>query len=268
MREGWKIAGCVALIGLLGADIGLQITSRFALPPAGVVEARQGARPEGSQKAGYNPKTNDTYSITLIVTVLGAGTSILTLFVISYQTLIFRGQHKIMERQTEIADQMRTGAFWPHLVVEEPRFDTLVSTNDAGARRPTATYTLRSVGGKTVILKSLRQQIIFDTSMPRKIDPQAPWPVTYQPMHEGDFSIQTADYLEEVTVEVDREMRGLGRITRKRFFLVIEIVCEDVFGQQHEFGWCFHGSRRGGPGLPYGGTIYNYRRIRKPAERI
>jgi hypothetical protein len=35
VKVGWKIAGCVALIGLLAADIGLQATTYFGTPTGG-----------------------------------------------------------------------------------------------------------------------------------------------------------------------------------------------------------------------------------------
>jgi len=94
---------------------------------------QQAAQPEGSQETGNNPKPNDTYGITLIVALLGAGTSILTLFVIGYQTFIFRGQHEIMEgqrrlmrRQANISSQQITlardeflASHRPHMTIHQ-----------------------------------------------------------------------------------------------------------------------------------------------------
>jgi hypothetical protein len=121
VKEGWKIAGCVALIGLLGVDVGLQIASRFAPPPNGVVAAQQPVQPESGQKGANNPKSNESDDATLIVAVLGAGISILTFFVIGYQTFIFRGQHKIMDRQAGIADYQAKIAHTQLMLTHRPR---------------------------------------------------------------------------------------------------------------------------------------------------
>jgi len=87
--------------------------------------AQQAVQPESSQKGGANPKPNDTYDVTLIVALLGAGTSIVTLFVIGYQTLIFRGQHKIMDRQADIAERALIDVDRPFVFgeVSEPGFE-------------------------------------------------------------------------------------------------------------------------------------------------
>jgi hypothetical protein len=45
-------------------------------------------------------------------------------------------------------------------------------------------------------------------------------------------------------------------------------VFDDIFGHQHEFGFCYNAPTRGGMGNPHGGAAYNYRRIRSPNERI
>jgi hypothetical protein len=121
VKEGWKIAGCVALIGLLGVDVGLQIASRFAPPPNGAVAAQQPVQSESGQKGADNPKSNESNDATFIVAVLGTGTSILTLFVIGCQTFIFRGQHKIMDRQAAIADYQAKIANTQLMLTHRPR---------------------------------------------------------------------------------------------------------------------------------------------------
>jgi hypothetical protein len=90
MREGWKIAGTVALLALLGADIGLQVAFRFSPP---FTEAQQTIHPEGGQNAAgagikdYSPL------------ILGA----LTLIVLVFQTFIFNRQARIAQSQTRIS---------------------------------------------------------------------------------------------------------------------------------------------------------------------
>jgi hypothetical protein len=119
VKEWLKMAGITALIGLSGASIGLCAALWFGAPTyPTVVAIQQAMQSEGSHKSADSPKANDSDGITLIVAVLGAGTSIMTLFVVCYQTLIFRGQHKIMERQADIAERALVDVERPFIFAE------------------------------------------------------------------------------------------------------------------------------------------------------
>jgi hypothetical protein len=98
-----KIGATVTLISLLSVNIGLQTALWFGAPtrPRGIA-SQQATPTEGDKKAADHPKSDDSNSVALIIAVLGAGGSILTLFVIGYQTHIFHGQRRIMGQQTDI----------------------------------------------------------------------------------------------------------------------------------------------------------------------
>src|ERR1700679_3236208 len=91
-----KVAACATLIGLPGANVGLQIVLWFDAPTRQrIVAPQQVVQHEGGPKTPSSEKTNDIDIIPLIAAGLGGVTGFLTLLVIGYQTIIFRGQHKI-----------------------------------------------------------------------------------------------------------------------------------------------------------------------------
>ena len=98
-----KIGVTVTLISLLSADIGLQAALWFGAPTRPIIIVPQQATQGESDKGAANhPKSNNLDNISLLVAMLGAGGTILTLFVIGYQTFIFHGQRKIMGQQTDL----------------------------------------------------------------------------------------------------------------------------------------------------------------------
>jgi hypothetical protein len=93
-----KVGAFVALIGLLGADIGLQTVLWFGAPrPVTIETPKNPVLSEGGQKSKGAPDEGHTPLIPDTALIVGA----LTVLVIGYQAFVLRGQHAIMDRQVQ-----------------------------------------------------------------------------------------------------------------------------------------------------------------------
>jgi hypothetical protein len=91
VKERWKIIGCVALIGLLGADIGLQ-TARIFAPTMSFWESRNDLiNPQDGQRPQSNDPDYGNYAV-----------GIATLITLIVQAVIFGKQARLMRRMTAI----------------------------------------------------------------------------------------------------------------------------------------------------------------------
>jgi hypothetical protein len=109
-----KVAAFITLIGLLGADIGLQTALWFGAPTRQTVI--MGEQPVTSA-GGKQSASDGDHAPLILYTPLIVG--VLTLVVIGYQTFIFRGQYAIMTRQADIADR-QAGIASRQLITQGP----------------------------------------------------------------------------------------------------------------------------------------------------
>jgi hypothetical protein len=132
---------------------------------------------------------------------------------------------------------------------------------------PAATYTLEFHGKTPARLRAVYDRLFFGGAPPppAEIELDAAFPNTIQ--RDGSvredyaqMALASAQSMEEEIVERTSSTRC--------YFLIAKVVFDDIFGQQHEFGFCYNALMRGGVGNTHGGTAYNYRRIRSPNERI
>jgi hypothetical protein len=96
VREGYKIAGWVALLALLAANIGLEATRAFAPPLQQHVNQMKQPADAASQAAPLNTPDYENPNV-----VIG----ILTLIVLGFQAWVFRRQASIGDKQTSIAER-------------------------------------------------------------------------------------------------------------------------------------------------------------------
>jgi hypothetical protein len=57
------------------------------------------------------------------------------------------------------------------------------------------------------------------------------------------------------------------RRDQKSFFLIGRVIYEDIFGNEHDVGFCGRCGKTSGATQPYGGTAYNYRATRWAQDR-
>ena len=185
-----------------------------------------------------------------------------------FQWRVYIRTASILDKQTDISERISTGEYWPHLMLRDARFRTLRSQWPAPGA-PSVDFAIENVGPKTVIMKFFQHDLLFRDRLPEIPEWSAGWLPTYSLIVPGDRWNDASHFEDEINRELEQAMKGFDPWKRNwQFFLIIRTICEDVFGQQHEHAWCFRSSRGGGPGLPYGGPAYNYRRILKANERV
>jgi hypothetical protein len=173
----------------------------------------------------------------------------------------------LTEQQTSIAERAMTRADWPYIILKKHAFRTPISRG-AASFPPSVEYTLGLHGKTPIILRAVYDAVVFAESIPRIPDSKPGWVYIDEICYAGDSREDEAQWDGDVQDTVCREEMDGQRRTKKVYFLIGRWVYDDVFENQHEFGFCYQCGRLGGRGTPYGGAAYNYRRVRKPEERI
>jgi hypothetical protein len=263
MKSEWLPLLVACLLSLcVGAGFGgVQLFAGRPPPPNSVVSTQSPVHSEGGQKASDSSKDDNSEIIPLVAAALGTVASILTLIVIIYQTLIFRGQHKIMERQADIAEQAMTISDWPYALVESHFFQN--PTNfDAASWPPSATYTIVFRGRTPAVFHTIEDILIFEESLPEisnvRLNTAHPNIIRY----DGDIWEDSASMTLEIALPIQRDLFGITACT-KNYFLIGRATYDDVFGNQHVLAFCYRGNRHGGRGAVDGGIKYNYHRTDK-----
>jgi hypothetical protein len=175
-------------------------------------------------------------------------------------------QHKIMVRQADIAERAMTRPDEPYVLVQSHEFLQPTRARSA-AWPPTAFYAIIFHGKTPATLRGIYDRLLFCETLPPpgevEFDSAFPNTIHRDSSIKEDHADMTLDAARTMEDEIFERSD-----TTKSYFLVGRIVYDDIFGQQHEFGYCYNASAHGGIGNPHGGAAYNYRRIRKPEARI
>lgn len=176
-------------------------------------------------------------------------------------------QREIMARQAEIQARAMTITEEPKLILSSLKFLTPFGDECAGIA---AEYGILIAGKTKPDLVAYFHEIYLAEFLPRQPDQNQGWNFVSALDREAVYISETVRNVDELSeADVDFLKYGRGAHSDKRqLFLVARWVYNDIFGNQHEYGFCYRGGRKGGPGLPYGGAVYNYRRIRKPEEQL
>lgn len=195
----------------------------------------------------------------------------LTLFVLIGQWLVFSRQAGIAETQNEliagqieISRQAITIARQPQIYVHQTSLN--IWNGPALHEVFTARATLMVVGETPASFRFLSEELLFAQRLP-----------AVRPVFQGfrdphvrnggeSLSRETALFPSERVLNVIRQSGTEGRAWS--FFIVGTAIFDDIFGNQHEFLYCYRFGVNGGLGRIHGGEDYNRRRIIPPDERI
>jgi hypothetical protein len=289
-KRAWVILAGEWLAGI-GKPLGIAfifsalviLASPLWLPkaPYGVPLGDQQINANTAQKTKNSPSDFEIMSLLVLILqaiFLGRQTGInkrqadiadATRKLIDQQQAILREQADISARQADISERATTVADEPRLIVQRANFMTLRSHQKDSEGRVAVNYEIQVVGKTPAILRAEFEDLVFAKELPRKADRNHGWIVQHRVVEPDDKWDPYIHYPEEITEEIDNAMRGFDPYKRDwKFFLIGRWVYDDIFGRQHEYGFCFYAGRGGGLGLPYGGAEYNYRRERKQEEQI
>ena len=185
------------------------------------------------------------------------------------QLLLIWRQARISARQTVISELSMTIGKQPQIYVDDVLFTIWTSDNRTLLSLFNVTYNIYVVGDTPAIFRSVGENLFFLVHPPEE-PPLSDWTDPY--VRENGEHISRVIGL-EATDDMNREIQGRNfsldpKPKAREFFLIGRVVFDDVFGNQHELGFCFSSSRYGGRGRIYGGSKHNYRRIRHGKERI
>jgi hypothetical protein len=217
--------------------------------------------------------------VQIIAAIVTAGATFVLARFARGQYRIYKSQlrisHKlarISSRQADIAEQAMTVTKQPQAFVKNVTF-MVRGGNPLGPDIPSAQCVVGFIGETpaTVIFTS----IIIEFGQHAGFDGN---------IHNAIISTSTHFVEEHKLIALTASLFNIDEITRSRirgspgefdpksnlwtFFLRGLVVFNDVFGFQHEFGFCYRGYRGGGRGDIHGGQDHNYRRIRKSGERL
>ncbi len=184
----------------------------------------------------------------------------LNLLALAVQCWILYRQVTVMRQQAEISRRQMTIAEEPVLFAQNFAFNNVVGSEN-GPLRPNATYDLRAIGKTPAVLRARYRRFEIADSLPRAPDRSLAWDPVYTVL-DGSTTYHDAVLAEDGSDIVEARRR------RMQWFVVAVWVYEDVWGQQHDYAFCFHSGLRGDASMPYGGDAYNYRRLRKAEDRL
>ncbi|MDR3462135.1 MAG: hypothetical protein P4L76_07465 [Beijerinckiaceae bacterium] len=174
-------------------------------------------------------------------------------------------QSQLTRQALDISDRALTISQWPRFYVDEQRFITPVS-------RPTPSvlpqFEYRSVfyGDSPAFVRAVYGELIFDKSIPSKPPLKKAWRIVHGIQTKG-FGLPDSIVWDGDEVVTTPEACAKARHEGKWFYAIGCIVFDDLFGNQHEFGFCYRGAIGGGWGMRAGGKPYNYQRLRNEDER-
>ena len=179
--------------------------------------------------------------------------------------LTSREQGILTNRAIEISRQGLTIAQWPFYYIDEQRFFTPIS-------RPTPaacvqfSYKATIHGASPAMVRAIYGELIFDTTVPPIPPIKRTWRVAHG-LHKFGFGLDQTIAWDGGDIITTPQDRAKARAAGKWLFAIGCIVYDDLFGNQHEFAFCYRGALGGGWGIRAGGEAYNYHRLRSDSER-
>ena len=122
-------------------------------------------------------------------------------------------------------------------------------------------------GKSPAVIRAIYEKFVFSESAPLlPRDSQLPW------RHPDRFIESGQGWEQSIAIsDTEREAKAMWTSPENlqhKYFYVTRIIYDDVFGNQHELGFCYCAPATGGAGLKYGGAEYNFHRQRKEEERF
>lgn len=200
-------------------------------------------------------KVLDLYVFLFIIGLVETAIGVLTVGVLFRQT-------RIANRQAEISKQAMTIGQWPFLFVDSHRF-IMPWERAPESTIPSCEFSAKVHGSSPAILRRFYGILAFGEAVPPAPNPiDLGWDILDIRRLPGTVWDGTTQY------RGDMEHLSGPRANQSMLFLVGVFVYDDLFGNQHEMGFCYVAGRHGGQGMIHGGANYNYHRLRKPDERI
>jgi hypothetical protein len=174
-------------------------------------------------------------------------------------------QAGISQSQADISERGLTIAEQPFVVVEDVKYERLYANSPVEKFPPSIRYGLKVYGRTPATLCLLYEEFVFAKQLNAK--------AAYHGSGVTPLNVKlTADDLpyqrkaEPTSPVTDDELRQTGPSTGW-FFLIGRVIYEDVFGNEHDYGFCRQCGVKPGPAMPYGGAEYNYRRTTLAKDR-
>jgi hypothetical protein len=269
LQTAWKwLPFCLSLVGFIGILLGAEntVSSQFAKCLSQIsphdVTATTGQKllhivwPQSVCTLRIVDAHNGFFGL-LVAVVVAAFTFTLR------RTSIEQG--KLTRRSIDIAEQSMTIGQWPFLYIKDQRFMTPFSRPSA-SHCPQFEFSVLMYGQSPAIIRATSLALFFDTQIPRDAMRGRGWRWTSGVMHPTE-STQLSISWEGPEIIATVQDRAKARAAGKWFYAVGRIVYDDLFGNQHEFGFCYQGAIGGGWGARAGGRTYNYGRLRTEEER-
>jgi hypothetical protein len=182
------------------------------------------------------------------------------------QVKILNRQTGIMDRQASLTEQALTIAQWPYYYIDQQRFITPIS-QPAASTVVQFTYRATVHGASPAMIRAVYGQLIFDKSVPASPPRKVIWRVSHGVQQAG-FVLDETIRWEGSEIIFSPQERATARAAGKWLYAIGCIVYDDLFGNQHEFCFCYRGAIGGGWGMRAGGDAYNYHRLRSDDERV
>lgn len=203
------------------------------------------------------------------------GVGVLQVVVAFFMWRVYRRQTDIMDNQAYISEQGLIIGKQPQIFL---RTSTVSYREIAGPfeRRLRCVCEIEAVGETpaTIVLAELELRLgrspdsgstfIAGQGLPntRTIKSAETFDLGYSDIRMNDGLIR------EIGLDASGNLVSSTASHDRYFFMSGRVIFEDVFGHQHEYGFCRRVNRSGGSGHVYGGNNRNYRRERKPGEQF
>jgi len=260
----------VGFIVLVGA---FDLTENVVAPQFGqcISKISTAQTENGSNKHGFIVKfaVRQTICSVALVDRHNGFFALIVAFVIACFTYTLRqtsiDQGRQTKRSLRIAEDSLTIAKWPYLYIKSPVFITPLGGSSA-SDPPVFEYWMVVFGESPAFIRRLYQKLVFSIDVPAPADEREPnWETP-------DWFIKQGDGWERQITPIDmsdgaRTAWRSSQSANKKYYFVGCVIYDDVFGNQHELGFCYWAPRAGGPGIKCGGAKYNYSR-RYGGEKI
>jgi hypothetical protein len=181
------------------------------------------------------------------------------------QGLLISRQIGQTDRALDISDRALTIAQWPRFYIEAQRFVTPISRPDPSVVVQFH-YTPVVNGTSPAMIRAVYGELIFDRTVPIRPPEKKLWKVIHGVQKDGFGNPLMISWDGENILSTQAD-RVTARKLNMWIYAIGCIVFDDLFGNQHEFSFCYKGAIGGGWGIRAGGDNYNYHRRRSDAER-
>ncbi len=227
-----------------------------------IISAEQTAN--GSNKHGFivNLTVRQAICSVALVDRHNGFFALIVAFVIACFTYTLRqasiDQGRQTERSLRISEDSLTIAKWPYLYIKDPVFITPLGGSRASSP-PVFEYWMVVFGESPAVIRRLYQKLAFSVDIPTAADERE------HNWETPDWFIKQGDGWQRQASPIDmsdgaRAAWSSPQSANKKYYFVGCVIYDDVFGNQHELGFCYWAPRAGGAGIKCGGTEYNYSR--------